>query len=118
VTPQRHGGETIAASGFRADGEGYEGGGGAAPGPALSRRSLLRGARVHGLAAEPDVVEGEAPRESFADEDGSASLRRAVTVASAVGMRVTEGLGAVGGGDVGGVEEVLCSPGDSVRGPR
>ena len=28
---------------------------------------------------------------------------------------MTEGLGAVGGGDVGGVEEILCAPGDAVE---
>ena len=60
-------------------------------------------------------LRARAPRESLAMRTAPAAVRRAVTVASAVGMRLRKGLGAVGCGDIGGVEEIFCAPGDSVE---
>ena len=54
-----HGGRDDAATGFRADGEGYQacccGGSGAS---ATAGGAFFEEPGVHGLAAEPDVVEG------------------------------------------------------------
>ena len=55
-----HRGRDDAASGFRADGEGYETGGGSCSGTgAAAARALFEEPGIHGLAAEPDVVKGE-----------------------------------------------------------
>ena len=72
VTPQRMEGADDAASGFRADGEGYEAGcGGCARAGAAAGGAFFEEPGVHGLAAEPDVVEGESAEGEFCDENGS-----------------------------------------------
>ena len=55
-----HGGRDDAAAGFAADGEADEsGGGGGAGAGAGAGGAFFEQPGIHGLAAEPDVVEGE-----------------------------------------------------------
>src|SRR5262249_51434212 len=106
-----------APEGLAADGEGNE------PGRdrrcrsrARATRALLQEPGVAGAAAEPDVVERERTerqlrRQNAAGgpepgDDGRVLLRHAVA----------EGLGAPGGADARGVEEVLHPEGDAVQG--
>ncbi len=111
-----HGGADDAASGFAADGEGDEaGGGGGAGAGAGAGGAFFEEPGVHGLAAEPDVVEGERAEAEFGDEDCAGGVEAGGDGGVGGGDAVLEGLGAVGGGDVGGVEEVFCAPGNAVE---
>ena len=88
----------------------------AAPGPALrAGGAFFEEPGVHGLAAEPDVVEGEGAEGEFCDEDGAGGVEACGDGGVGGGDAVLEGFGAPGGGDVGGVEEIFCAPGDAVE---
>ena len=111
-----HGGADDAAFGLAADAEGYEaGGGGCAGACAGTGGAFFEEPGVQGLAAEPDVVEGEGAEGELGDEDGSGFVEALGDGGVGGGDAVAEGFGAVGGGDVGGVEEVFGSPGDAVE---
>ena len=87
-----HGGADDAAVGFAADGEGDEAcGGGGAGACAGAGGTFFEEPGVHGLAAEPDVVEGERAEGELGDEDGAGFVEALGTVASAVGMRLRKG---------------------------
>ena len=88
----------------------------AAPGPALEPpRPFFEEPRVHGLPAEPDVVEGERAEAELGDQHGAGVVQALHDGGVFVGNAVAEGLGAVGGGDAGGVEQVLAAPGNAVQ---
>ncbi len=111
-----HGGRDDGAVGFAADGEGYEPGGrGRAGACAGAGGAFFEEPGIHGLAAEPDVVEGEGAEGEFGDEDGAGFVEAPRDSRVGGGDTVTEGLGAVGGGDAGSVEEIFRSPGDTVE---
>jgi collagen type III alpha len=112
-----HAGPDDGAVGFASDGKGNEGGGGGGAGTgAGAGGAFVEVPGIEGLAAEPDVVEGEGAEGELGDED-CASLIEAVDDGGVGGWdAVAEGLGAIGGGNAGGVEEVFGAPGDAVEG--
>ncbi len=88
----------------------------AAPGPALEPEdAFFEQPGIHGLAAEPDVVEREGTHAELRDEHGAGGVETLDD--GGIGLRnaVAEGLRSVGGGDVGGVEQILCTPGNAVK---
>ena len=90
-----------AASGFAADGEADEaGGGGGAGAGARAGGAFFEEPGVHGLAAEPDVVERECADAELGDEDGAGVVEAFDDGGVGGGDAIAEGLGAVGGGDV------------------
>src|SRR5436190_1486061 len=96
-----HGGGDDAAAGFRADGEGYEACCGCGSGAgARAGGAFFEEPGVHGLAAEPDVVEREGAEGELGDEDGSGFVEAGGDGGVGGGDAVLEGFGAVGGGDV------------------
>ena len=68
------------------------------------------------MTAEPDVVEGEGAEGELGDEDGSGFVEAGGNGGVGGGDAVLEWLGAIGGGDVGGVEEVFRAPWNAVEG--
>ncbi len=112
-----HGGTDDAAPGFRADGEGYEArGGGGSGARAGAGGAFFEEPGVHGLAAEPDVVEGEGAERELGNENCAGGVEAFGDGGVDGGDAVLEGFGAIRGGDVRGVEEVFGSPGDAVEG--
>ena len=88
----------------------------AAPGPALEPEAPSSSS--HGFMVWPPnqmSLSASAPRLSLAIRTAPASSRRLTTAASSCGDAVAEGLGAVGGGDAGGVEQIFAAPGDAVQ---
>ncbi len=112
-----HGRVNDAAFGFTADGEGDEsGGGGGAGACAGAACAFFFGCPgVHGLAAEPDVIEGERAHAEFGDEDGSGFVEAIDDNGVFCGNAIAEGLGAIGSADARGVEQIFSAPGDAVE---
>jgi len=112
-----HGGTDDGAAGFGADGEADQPcGGGGSRTRRGTRRAFDGEPGVHGLAAEPDVVEGEGAEGELGDEDGAGLVEAGGDGGVGGGDAVAIGFGAPGGGDPGGVEEVFGTPGDAVEG--
>ena len=88
-----HGGADDAAAGFAADGEADQaGGGGGAGAGAGAGGAFFEQPGVHGLAAEPDVVERERAEAELGDEHGAGVVAGvSTTAASAVGTRLRKG---------------------------
>ena len=112
-----HAGADDAASGLAANGEAHQsGGGGCARARTGTARTLGVGdPRVHGLSAEPDVIEGECAQAELGNQHGAGIVQALHDDGVFLRNAVAEGLGAVGGGDAGGVEQVLAAPGDAVQ---
>ena len=91
------------------------GGGGRAGTGARTGGALLEQPRIHGLAAEPDVVERQRAEAELGDEHGARVVEALDDGGILIGDAVAERLGAVGGGDAGGVEKVFRAPGNSVQ---
>ena len=111
-----HGGTDDAASGLTADREGHQAGGSGGSGTgAGAGRAFFQQPRVHGLAAEPDVVERQRAHAQFGDEHG-AGLMQAVDHGGVLGRHaIAVWLGAVGGRDAGGIDQIFGAPRDAVQ---
>lgn len=89
----------------------------AAPGPALEPDDPSSSSQgIHGLAAEPNVVERQCAEAQLRDEHRACLIQTPDHGGVLGGHAVSEGLGAVGGSNTGGVEKVLAAPGDPVQG--
>ena len=82
---------------------------------ARSRRALLQQPRVHRLSAEPDVVERECAERQLRDEHGACLVESAHDHRVRSRHAIAERFGAVGGGDVLRVEQVLHAVRDAVQ---
>ena len=111
-----HGGTHNAPAGFAADGKGDEAGRRRGTGPgARAGRAFLEKPRVHGLAAEPDVIERERAKAELCDQD-RASVLQAFHHRGVGGRHaIPEWLGAPCGRDVGGVEQILHAKRNAVQ---
>ena len=111
-----HGRADDGAAGFAADGEADEarGGGGAGTG-AGAGGAFFEQPGIHGLAAEPDVIECERAERELGDEHGAGGVETLDDGGIGLRYAIAEGLRAIGGGDVGGVEQILCAPGNAVQ---
>ena len=111
-----HAGRNDAAAGFAADGESDQssGGGGAGAG-ARSGGALFEQPGIHGLATEPDVVEGERAEAELGEQDGAGGVQALDDGGVFCGNAIAKRLGAIGGGDSGGVEKIFSAPGNSVQ---
>src|SRR5262249_61480061 len=111
-----HGRADDAAAGFAADGKTNQAcrGGGAGT-CAGARGAFFEEPRIHGLAAEPNVVECERAKTELGDED-CASFVKAFDY-SGVFFRnaIAEGFGAVSCSDSGSVEQVFSAPGNAME---
>src|SRR6266849_5422202 len=103
-----HAGADDAAAGFAADGKTDKacrsGGAGTGAGAGCA---FFQEPRVHGLSAEPNIVEGERAEAELGDEHRAGGMKafddRRVVFRNAIAER----LGAIGGGDSGGVQKIL-----------
>src|SRR5262249_40905384 len=111
-----HAGRDDAATGFAADREadepGRSGGAGAGAG---AGSTFFQKPRIHGLAAEPYVVEGKGAQAQFGHQHGAGLVQAAHDGRIGGRNAAAEGLGAVGGGNALSVEQVFAAPGDSVQ---
>src|ERR1700751_6078758 len=112
-----HGRADDAPAGLAADGETNQarGGGGARSGTGAGG-GLLDQPRVHGLSAKPDVVERERAEAQLGDEHSAGGVKALYHSGVFAGDAIAERLGAVGGGDAGGIEQVFSSPGNAMQG--
>ena len=111
-----HGGADDAAAGFAADGEGDEAGGGGGSGTcAGSGRAFFESQGFMVWPPNQMSLRASAPMLSLAMSTAPACVEAVDDGGVSVGDAVAEGLGAVGGGDAGGVEQVLCAPGNAVE---
>ena len=116
VTPQRIDGTDDAAAGLAADREADQPRGRRRAGTgARSRRAFLEQPRIHRLAAEPDVVERQRAQAQLGDQHRAGLVEALHHRGVLRGHAIAERLGAVGGGDAGGVEQVLRAPGNAVQ---
>ncbi len=69
------------------------------------------------MAAEPDVVERERTQAQFRDQDGPCVFEAAHHGSVFGGNAISVGLRSVGGGDAGGVEQILRAPRNAVERP-
>ena len=77
---------------------------------ARARGALLQQPGIHRLAAEPDIVQRQRSETELRDEHRAGLVQAPNHGGIFDGTRSLEGLGAVGGADTGGVEQVLCRP--------
>ena len=88
----------------------------AAPGPALEpERPFFEQPGIHGLSAEPDVVEGERAQAQLGDQNRAGGVQALDHGGIFGGNAIAERLGAVGGRNSGGIEKVFSAPGNSVQ---
>src|SRR5579883_2477184 len=111
-----HAGRDDAAAGFAANGKADEASGGGGTGAGAGARSaFFEQPGIHGLPAEPDVIEREGAEAEFGDEDRAGSVEAFHDGCVLFGDAVAKRFGAVGGGNAGGVEEILAAPGNAVE---
>ena len=67
------------------------------------------------MATEPDVVEGERSEAELGDENRAGGVKALDDGGVVFGNAIAERLGAISGGNAGGVEKVFSAPGDSVE---
>ncbi len=111
-----HGRAHDAAFGFTADGECDE--------PRRSCRAWASGGTgraffeqpgIHGLTAEPDVIEGERAEREFGDENRARGMQALRDGGVFGGNAIAERFGPIGGANASGVEQVFCTPWDAVE---
>ena len=101
----------MTASRFAADGEAHQSGGGCgARTGARSGRAFFQEPRIHGLAAEPNVVERQRAEAQLGNQHGSRVVQALHNYGILRGHAVAIWLGAVGGGNAGGVQQILGAP--------
>ena len=116
VDAAAHGRIDDAATRFAADGEAHQSRGGSGAGTgARSGRPFFQQPRIHGLAAEPNIVERQRAEAQLGDQYGARVVQalhhRGILRGHAVAIR----LGAVGGGNAGGVEKILRAPRNAMQ---
>jgi hypothetical protein len=91
------------------------GGGGGARAGAGAGRAFFQQPRVHGLAAEPDVVERQRAHAQLGDQHGARLVQALDHGGVLRGHAIAVRLGAVGGRDAGGIDQILGAPRDAVQ---
>src|ERR1700761_4244245 len=111
-----HGRTDDGAAGLAADGEADEtcGGGGAWP-RARTGGAFLEQPRIHGLAAEPDVIERKRAKRELRDQHCASGIQALHHGGICFRDPVTKGLRAIRGGNIGSVKQVLRAPRDAVK---
>ena len=111
-----HAGADDAAAGFAADAEADEcGSGGGAGSSARAGGAFFEEPGVHGLAAEPDVVEGEGAEAELGEKNGAGVMEALDDSGVFCGDAIAENFCSVSGGDAGGVKQIFAAPGDAVE---
>ena len=111
-----HAGADDAAAGLAADGETDQArGGGCARSGARAGRAFFEQPRIHGLAAEPNIVERQRAEAELGDEHGARVVQALHHGGVLIRDAVAEWLGAPGGRNAGGVEQVFAAPRDAVQ---
>ena len=111
-----HAGADDAAAGFAADGKADESGSGGGSGAGTGTGSaFFEEPGIHGLPAEPNVVEGQSAEAEFGEKHGAGGVEAFYNGGVFFRNAIAEWFSAVGSGDVGGVEKILAAPGDAVK---
>ena len=113
-----HGRAHDAAAGLAPDREAHQSRrSGCARARARSRRSFFEQPRVHGLSAEPDIVERQSSEAQLGDQHRTRLMKTLHDRGVLGGHAVSEGLGAVGSRDAGSVKKIFGAPWDAVQRP-
>src|SRR6266850_8538771 len=106
-----HAGADDAATGFAADGKADEACRGGGPGTgARARCSFFQEPRVHRLSAKPNIVEGKRAKAELGEEHSARGVKALDDGGVIFRNAIAERLGAIGGGDSGGVQKILAAP--------
>ena len=111
-----HAGADDAAASFAADREADKGrGGGSTWAGAGAGSAFFEQPGVHGLPAEPNIVEGERAETELCDEDGAGVVQALHDGGILSRDAIAKRFGAVSGGDSGGIEKIFTAPGDAMK---
>ena len=116
--PAAHRGADDAATGFAADRKRHQAGcGGRTRTCARTGGALLQQPRVHGLATEPDIVQRQCAQAQLGNQHCAGSVETRDHRGIFGRYAILERLGAPGGGDAGGIEQILHAIGNAVQRP-
>ena len=111
-----HGRADDAAVGLTANGEGHESCGGCRAGAcAGAAGAFFKKPWVHGLPAEPNIVESEGAEGELGNKNGTGVVEALGDGGVSGGNTVAKWFSPVGGGYVGGIEEIFSPPWDAVE---
>ncbi len=113
-----HAGAYDAAAGLTADGKSNQASSGRRAGTSAgSRCTFFQQPWVHGLAAEPYVVERKRAQTQLGDQNCAGIIEPLYNGCVSGGNAITKWLRAVGSGNAGGIEQILAAPGNPVQRP-